>query len=302
MIVAGSGHVHMVVASQTASLEPRIVSMLYFADRLFQLPLGFVASAIGVVLLPHVSRGFQHGDREGMAIAQTESVIFASLLIFPATAGLWVLAEPIVAILFRHGAFLAEDAYHTARILRVLVLALPAFVLIKVALPAFLAREEVGRPLLIAAFALAINGVLALVLHGHDPVIAPAWGVVAGVWTNALISSASGPAAYRVPAPGLVPRSRCLACGDADGARHSCPAGMVGTGRGARARFRAADHDAGRPLPCRHGALCRAAAVFASIRRQPSDSGALHAESGLSSPGRIDRARTQTRSRTLPCR
>lgn len=187
MIVAGSGHVHMVVASQTASLEPRIVSMLYFADRLFQLPLGFVASAIGVVLLPHVSRGFQHGDQEGMATAQTESVIFASLLIFPATAGLWVLAEPIVAILFRHGAFLAEDAYHTARILRVLVLALPAFVLIKVALPAFLAREEVGRPLLIAAVALAINGVLALLLHSRDPVIAPAWGVVAGVWTNALI-------------------------------------------------------------------------------------------------------------------
>lgn len=187
LVVAGSGHVHMVVAAQTASLEPRIVSMLYFADRLFQLPLGFVASAIGVVLLPHVARGFQHGDSNRITAAQTESVVFASLLIFPATAGLWVLAEPIVQVLFRHGAFLAEDARHTARILKVLVLALPAFVLIKVVLPSYLAREEVGRPLAVVALALVVNGAVALALHGRDPVLAPAVGVVAGVWTNALI-------------------------------------------------------------------------------------------------------------------
>jgi putative peptidoglycan lipid II flippase len=161
MIVAGSGHVHMVVASQTASFEPRIVSMLYFADRLFQLPLGFVASAIGVVLLPHVARGLQHADGEGAARAQTESIIFASLLIFPSTLGLWILAEPIVAILFGHGAFLAEDARDTARILQVLVLALPAFVLIKVVLPSFLAREELVWPLLAAALALVLNSLLA---------------------------------------------------------------------------------------------------------------------------------------------
>lgn len=190
LVVAGSGHVHMVVAAQTASLEPRIVSMLYFADRLFQLPLGFVASAIGVVLLPYVARGFQQGDNEGLAAAQTESIVFASMLIFPATAGLWVLAEPIVAILFRHGAFMAEDARHTASILAVLVLALPAFVLIKVVLPAYLAREEVGWPLGIAALALLVNALVALGLHAGDPVTAPAWGVVAGVWTNALVLQA----------------------------------------------------------------------------------------------------------------
>ncbi|MCZ8184097.1 MAG: murein biosynthesis integral membrane protein MurJ [Beijerinckiaceae bacterium] len=187
MVVAGSGHVHMVMASQTASLEPRILSMLYFADRLFQLPLGFVASAIGIVLLPHVSRGFQQGDGEAMAQAQTESVIFAALLIFPATIGLWILAEPIVSILFRHGAFLAEDARHTARILKVLVLALPAFVLIKVVLPAFLAREEMGRPVLAALLALAVNGIAAWFLRTVDPVLAAPGGVVAGVWVNTLL-------------------------------------------------------------------------------------------------------------------
>jgi putative peptidoglycan lipid II flippase len=187
MIVAGSGHVHMVVASQTASFEPRIVSMLYFADRLFQLPLGFVASAIGVVLLPHVARGLQHADGEGAARVQTESIIFASLLIFPSTLGLWILAEPIVAILFGHGAFLVEDARHTARILQVLVLALPAFVLIKVVLPSFLAREELVWPLLAAALALVLNGLLASFIRAGDPILAAPSGVVAGVWVNALL-------------------------------------------------------------------------------------------------------------------
>ncbi|MFY8115845.1 MAG: murein biosynthesis integral membrane protein MurJ [Rhabdaerophilum sp.] len=187
MVVAGSGHVHMVMASQTASLEPRFLSMLYFADRLFQLPLGFVASAIGVVLLPHVSRGFQQGDGGAMAQAQTESIIFASLLIFPATIGLWILAEPIVSILFQHGAFLAEDARHTARILKVLVLALPAFVLIKVVLPSFLAREEMGRPILAALLALGVNGGVAWYIRGVDAVLAAPGGVVAGVWANTLL-------------------------------------------------------------------------------------------------------------------
>ncbi|OYU47963.1 MAG: murein biosynthesis integral membrane protein MurJ [Rhizobiales bacterium PAR1] len=187
MVIAGSGHVQMIVASQFASLEPRAISWLYFADRLFQLPVGFVASAVGVVLLPRLARAFHQGDGEAMAEAQSESLVFASLLILPATVALFVLAKPITAVLFQRGAFLAEDARATAALLKVLALALPAFVLIKVILPTFLAREEMRPPLIAVGLGLAANIAGAALFRDIERAIAPAAGVAIGVWVNALV-------------------------------------------------------------------------------------------------------------------
>ncbi len=59
--IAGAGHVYVVVAAQLSSGIPSAVSWLYFAERIFQLPLAFVAAAIGVVLLPAVSRSLAVG-------------------------------------------------------------------------------------------------------------------------------------------------------------------------------------------------------------------------------------------------
>ncbi|MFY8115913.1 MAG: hypothetical protein ACOVOC_16935, partial [Rhabdaerophilum sp.] len=61
------------------------------------------------------------------------------------------------------------------------------FVLIKVVLPSFLAREEMGRPVLAALLALAVNGISAWLLRSVDPVLAAPGGVVAGVWANTLL-------------------------------------------------------------------------------------------------------------------
>jgi putative peptidoglycan lipid II flippase len=187
MVIAGSGHVHMVVASQFASLEPHAIAWLYFADRLFQLPLGFVAAAVGIVLLPRMSRALNEGDRTALAGAQGEALVFAMLLILPASIGLVVLAKPITSVLFQRAAFLAEDARATASMLRVLAFALPAFVLIKVILPSFLAREQMRLPLVAVGVALAANIVAVMLLREWNPRLAPVWGVTIGAWTNALV-------------------------------------------------------------------------------------------------------------------
>lgn len=187
MVIAGSGHIHMIVASQFASLEPRAISWLYYADRLFQLPLGFVASAIGIVLLSRISRALNQGDKAAMARAHSESLVFAALLILPATVGLFVLAKPITAVLFQRAAFMAEDARATAAILKVLALALPAFVLVKVILPTFLAREQMRIPIFAVGAALAANVAGVLLLRDAYPRLAPACGVTIGAWTNALV-------------------------------------------------------------------------------------------------------------------
>jgi putative peptidoglycan lipid II flippase len=186
MVIAGSGHVQMMVASLLASLEPQAMSRLYFADRLFQLPVGFVASAVGVVLLPRIARALHQGDGVAMTEAQSESLVFTALLILPATAALYVLAGPITTVLFQRGAFLAEDARATAALLKVLALALPAFVLIKVILPTFLAREEMRPPMIAVGLGLAANIAGATLIRDIDRAVAPAAGVAIGVWVNAL--------------------------------------------------------------------------------------------------------------------
>lgn len=187
MVIAGSGHVHMIVASQFASFEPRGISWLYFADRLFQLPLGFVAAAVGVVLLPRVSRALNQGDGAAIASAQSESLVFAALLIFPASIGLYVLADPIVTTLFQRAAFTAADALATGANLRVLAIALPGFVLVKVILPAFLARERMSVPLIAVGVAILANLAGVLLLREIEPRLAPVYGVAIGAWANALI-------------------------------------------------------------------------------------------------------------------
>jgi putative peptidoglycan lipid II flippase len=187
MVIAGSGHVHMIVASQFASFEPRAISWLYFADRLFQLPLGFVASAVGVVLLPRVARALQQGDAAAIADAQSDSLIFGLLLILPAGIGLYVLADPIVTTLFQRAAFTRVDAEATAAILRVLAIALPGFVLVKIILPTFLARERMQLPLAAVAAAIVANVAGVWLLRDTAPRLAPAYGVAIGAWANAIL-------------------------------------------------------------------------------------------------------------------
>lgn len=187
MVIAGSGHIHLVIASQFASLTPHGLAALYFADRLFQLPLGFAASAIGVVLLPRVARALRAGDEAGLIAARGESFHFAALLILPAATALYLLAEPIIAVLFQRGAFTAMDSVATAGNLRILALALPAFVLAKIILPEFLAAERMRVPLAAALLACLINVVAVLLLRESGGALAPAIGVTIGAWSYALV-------------------------------------------------------------------------------------------------------------------
>ena len=83
--------------------------------------------------------------------AESRALELATGLALPATLGLIVLAEPIVRLLFEHGAFGAEDSAATAHALMWLALGLPGHVLIKALSPAFYARNDTMTPLLATA-------------------------------------------------------------------------------------------------------------------------------------------------------
>jgi putative peptidoglycan lipid II flippase len=183
--VAGAGHINVVVAAQLSSSIPSAVSWLYFAERIFQLPLGFVAAAIGVVLLPAVAKHLAGGDTRSAREAESRALEFALLVTLPAAIALAVLSKPIVSILYERGAFTAADANAVASLLRALAFGLPAFVLVKVLLPAFLAREDMKGPLIAALVGVIVNVVVALALLPSMGPVAAAIGVSASAVANA---------------------------------------------------------------------------------------------------------------------
>jgi putative peptidoglycan lipid II flippase len=135
---------------------------MYFADRINQLPLGVLGAAAGTTLLPVLTRHLAAGDHEGAHTAQNRSIEYVLLLTLPAVAGILVLADPIMVVLFGHGSFTEHDALLSAQSLRAYAIGLPAFVLVKVLSPAFFARGDTRTPVIIGIVILVVNLLLNL--------------------------------------------------------------------------------------------------------------------------------------------
>jgi putative peptidoglycan lipid II flippase len=185
-MIAGSGPQLLVVGGAIiASSSPSAVSWLYFANRLIELPLGIVGVAMGTVLVPELTRALRGEDRIALAHAESRGLELALGLALPATLGLIVLSEPVVRMLFEHGAFTALDTIATAHALMWLALGLPAQVLVKALSPAFFAREDTLTPLLAVLKGFAVALVSSVVLGQIFGPSGIAAGIALGAWSSA---------------------------------------------------------------------------------------------------------------------
>ncbi|MGE0254851.1 MAG: murein biosynthesis integral membrane protein MurJ [Alphaproteobacteria bacterium] len=186
-IGAGVMQVNIVVGTMLASLlGAGAISWLYYADRVAQLPLGVIGVAVGVALLPLVSRRIAAGDEQGAADAQCRAIEGALLLTLPAAVALAVIPGPIMATLFQRGAFSLADSAASERALAAYAVGLPAFVLVKALAPGFFARHDTATPVKVAAAAVVVNIVAALALMqllGH---VGIALATTLAGWLNAL--------------------------------------------------------------------------------------------------------------------
>jgi putative peptidoglycan lipid II flippase len=193
VIAGGITQVNIAIGTVIASMQDGAVSHLYYADRLYELPLAIVGIAIGVVLLPDVSRHLRAGNHAAVMDSQNRSLEFAMLLTVPAAMALFVVPSEIVRVLFERGAFTAEDTPYTAEALRIFALGLPAFVLIKVFSPAFFARQDTRTPMRYAAWSLTANTIGSVGLFflfrslGWMPHLGIAVATTLGGWMNALL-------------------------------------------------------------------------------------------------------------------
>ncbi len=186
MLGAGVYQANVVIGVVLASLlAPGSVAYLYYADRVNQLPLGVVGVAVGIALLPSLTRQLRGGDRAAAMDSQNRSIEFALLFTLPAAAALMTIPEPLIATLFERGQFGPHETAAAAAALAAYAFGLPAYVLIKALAPGFFAREDTATPVKIAAVAMILNVGLAWALMQVLAHVGIALATACTAWLNA---------------------------------------------------------------------------------------------------------------------
>jgi putative peptidoglycan lipid II flippase len=186
-IGAGAVQINIFIDTMIGSLLPAgSISHLYYAERLYQLPLGVIGVAIGTALLPSLARHVKADDREGAKQLESRAIEASLLLSLPAAVALMVAGQSIMIALFARGAFTTAHAIQTAGALAAYSAGIPAYVLAKTLSTAYFAREDTKTPLKFSLITVALNTVLALsfvlIFHFGIVGIAAATGVTA--WLN----------------------------------------------------------------------------------------------------------------------
>lgn len=159
-VAAGVTQINLTISQIVASFQGGANALLYYADRLYQLPLGVIGIAMGVVLLPMISKRIAAGDEQGAANGMNRALEFSMALTLPAAAAMIAMPGFLVEGLFQRGEFDDGAALGTALAVEAFAFGLPAFVLIKVLSPAFFAREDTKTPMKFAAISMIVNVVL----------------------------------------------------------------------------------------------------------------------------------------------
>ncbi|MCA1960391.1 MAG: murein biosynthesis integral membrane protein MurJ [Desulfomonile sp.] len=157
--------VNVVVGTILASMLPvGSVSWLYYADRLVELPLGVFAIPLGTAVLPSMSRLAGTEDMEGFKRSLSYALRLTAFFIIPASVGLILLREPIIALLFQRGQFTHGDTQQTADALLWYTAGLWAFSGLKIATQSFFSLKDTSTPLWISIAAVAVNLIGGLLL------------------------------------------------------------------------------------------------------------------------------------------
>ncbi|MES2833549.1 MAG: murein biosynthesis integral membrane protein MurJ [Pseudomonadota bacterium] len=189
-LAGGAMQVNSVVSQMLAGSDAGARSVLYNADRLYQLPLGLVGVAIGLALVPRLTRAFVSGDHEGGRRTLDDGITLAMAFTLPAAVALFVIPFFIIDATVTRGAFTSADAARTADVLRQFAWGVPAFVLAKVLTPPFFAREDTKRPMIFAVSAVAFTVVVGAGLFfwlsslGVDGVLGLAIATSLSAWIN----------------------------------------------------------------------------------------------------------------------
>jgi putative peptidoglycan lipid II flippase len=161
---AGMAQISLFVSQSLASFIDGAISIIGYAERIYQFPLSLIGTAFGTVLLPKLSKFYAAKDLQGAKYIQEKSFKFALIISVPASVGLCILADWIVSIIYQRGAFSSADTLKTSACLLCFSLGLPAFILNKILGPIFYANNDQQSPFKISLYSLVFDVLMSFIL------------------------------------------------------------------------------------------------------------------------------------------
>ena len=200
LLAAGIPQLKLMAGAMVASSSEAAVSWLYYAYRLYELPLGLVSIAVASAIVPAIAASVRAADREAVSHTQSRALEIAIGLSLPAALALALLAAEIAGALFERGAFGPRDTAAVAAALAAICAGLPGHALEKVLGAISFAHEDTRTPMLaaLAGLATALSGALLMFpAYGHVGVAA---AIAISGWVGAALLCA------------VLARRRWLAC------------------------------------------------------------------------------------------
>ena len=154
---SGVTQINILIGTIIASFQTSAVSYLYYADRIYQINLVIAGIAIGVVLLPQLSKYVQSKKKEKILLIQNKALELSLFLSLPATIALIIGSEQIISALFGYGSFNEISVKNSSLALYYFALGLPAFALIKVFSSFFFANHDTKTPFYISLISVMLN-------------------------------------------------------------------------------------------------------------------------------------------------
>jgi len=184
---SGVMQINILVGTIIASFQASAVSYLYYADRIYQLPLAISGIAIGTVVLPVLSKTIIEESKKKVFFIQNRSIEFSIFLSAPAAVGIIVGAEEIIYCLFGYGSFDNTSVLNTANALIIFGFGLPAFSLLKLYSNFYFARGNTKFPFKVSVFTVVVNILISLIFFEEFGFLSIAAGTTISCWLTTFV-------------------------------------------------------------------------------------------------------------------
>ncbi len=184
---SGVTQINILIGTIIASFQASAVSYLYYADRIYQINLALAGIAIGVVVLPQLSKYVNLKKKNKILLIQNKALELSMFLSLPATVALIIGSDQIISGLFGYGSFSQEAVNNSAKALFYFGLGLPAFAMIKVFSTFFFANHDTKTPFYISLFSVIINIIISVYYFKSIGFIIIPIATTLSSWLNSII-------------------------------------------------------------------------------------------------------------------
>ena len=184
---SGVTQINILIGTIIASFQASAVSYLYYADRIYQINLAIAGIAIGVVVLPQLSKHIQTKKKAKILLIQNKALELCLFLSLPASLALLIASEEIISALFGYGSFDELSVFNSGKALYFFALGLPAFSLIKVFSSFFFANHDTKTPFYISLISVLANILISIYYFNEVGFVIIPIATSISSWLNALL-------------------------------------------------------------------------------------------------------------------